>query len=86
MENINMTNEEKVMDAVTENIETGVEKSGTGIGKKLLIWGGVALASIAGLALGLIAHNKHEADTELHTPDDDQIIETTDEDIMSVVE
>lgn len=85
MENENIMFEE-VMDNEVETYEAESEKSGLG-GVALMAIGAIGAAAIgAAVTFGKKLWDKHKAKKELRKPDEDEIVEVTDEDIAEVTE
>ena len=85
MENEVMNYEEEVMEPEFE-IDEVERDSGMSAGVAVLIGAGVTAAGIAAVKLGKKLYAKIKARKELRQPDEDEIVEVTDEDIMDVVE
>lgn len=86
MENEIMNYEEEVMEPEFEIDEVEREESGMSAGVAVLIGAGVTAAGIAAVKLGKKLYAKIKARKELRQPDEDEIVEVTDEDIMDVTE
>lgn len=85
MENEIMDYEENMETMVyPEEVET--EDSGMSTGKVVLLGAGVALATAAIVKLGKKLYAKAKARKELRKPDQDKIIEVTDEDIETIAD
>lgn len=82
MENEIMNYEEEVMDSEVEVVET--EGSGISTGAAVLIGAGLAGAAYAVVKLVQNLVAKHKAKKEVRRPDEDELIEPTDAQIMEV--
>lgn len=85
MENEIMNYEEEVMEPEVEIDEVETENSGMNVGVAVLIGAGLTAAGVAAVKLGKKLYAKIKAHKELRQPDDDEVVEVTDEDVMSVV-
>lgn len=83
MENEIMDYEEEVMEPEVE-IDEVEGDSGMSAGVAVLIGAGVTVAGIAAVKLGKKLYAKIKAHKEVRQPDEDDIVEVTDEDVMSV--
>lgn len=84
MENEVMSYEEEIMEPEVEFDEVGTENSGLSTGLAMLIGAGLTAASIAAVKLGKKVYAKIKARKELRQPDEGDVIEVTDEDLMDV--
>lgn len=83
MENEIMDYEEEVMEPEVE-IDEVEGDSGMSAGVAVLIGAGVTAAGIAAVKLGKKLYAKIKAHKEVRQPDEDDIVEVTDEDVMNV--
>lgn len=84
MENEIMNYEEDVMNPEVEFDEVETENSGMATGVAMLIGAGLTAATVAVVKLGKKAFAAYKAKKELRKPDEDDVVEVTDEDIMDV--
>lgn len=84
MENEVMNYEEEVMIPEEETFETETESSGMGTGMAMLIGAGLTIATAAVVKLGKKAYAAYKYKKELRKPDEDHIVEVTDDDVMDV--
>lgn len=83
MENEVMNYEEEMIPEV-ETYEMESEGSGLSTGVAMLIGAGLTAASVAAVKLGKNLYAKFKAKKELRLFDEDDAVEVTDEDVMSV--
>lgn len=83
MEN-EIMNYEDVMDTEIEVPEMETDNSGMSTGVAMLIGAGLTLATTAIVRLGKKAVAKYKAKKELRKPNEDEIVEVTDEQIEEV--
>jgi hypothetical protein len=86
MENEIMNMDAEVMEPEFDTIEMENENSGIGTGMAMLIGAGLTIATTAAVKLGKKLWAKHKAKKELRKPDEGEIVEPTDEQIMEVVQ
>lgn len=86
MENNEIMNYEDVMETEAEAFEMEDCNSGMGTGAAMLIGAGLAIATTAVVKLGKKAWSKYKAKKELRQPDEDQVVEITDEQIEEVID
>lgn len=84
MENEVMSYEEEIMEPEVEFDEVGTENSGLSTGLAMLIGAGLTIATAAIVKLGKKAYAAYKAKKELRHPDEGDVIEVTDEDLMDV--
>lgn len=84
MENEFMNTEDEVMDTEISTVETESERPEMGTGVAMLIGAGLTLAVGAAVKLGKKAYAAYKAKKELRKPDEDNVVEVTDEDVMNV--
>lgn len=74
---------EEIMEPEVEIDEVETE-SGMNVGMAVLIGAGLTAAGVAAVKLGKKLYAKIKAHKELRQPDEDDIVEVTDEDIESI--
>ena len=84
MEDENMNTEDEVMDTEIATTEAEPEETGMGTGVAMLIGAVLTLAVGAAVKVGKKLYAKYKAKKELRKPNDDDIVEVTDEDIENV--
>ena len=77
-------NTEEVMDTEVDTVEAEPEETGMGTGVAMLIGAGLTLAVGAVVKIGKKAYAAYKAKRALRKPDDDDIVEVTDEDVASI--
>ena len=86
MENEIMNYEDEVMENEVDIYEMESEESGIGTGLAMLIGAGITAAGVAAVGLGKKLWAKHKAKKELRCPDEDEIVEVTEEDIEEIID
>ena len=86
MENEMMNFEEVTNNYEDVTVETGEEKAGLSGLVFMAIGAASVIALKKGVDLGKKLWDKHKAKKELRQPDEDAVVEVTDEDIAEVVE
>ena len=84
MEDEIMNTEDEVMDTEIATTEVEPEETGMGTGVAMLIGAGLTLAVGAAVKVGKKLYAKYKTKKELRKPNDDNIVEVTDEDIENV--
>ena len=84
MEDEIMNTEDEIMDTEIATTEVDPEETGMGTGVAMLIGAGLTLAVGAAVQVGKKLYAKYKAKKELRKPNDDDIVEVTDEDIENV--
>lgn len=85
MEN-EIMNYEDVMDTEIDAVEMEAEESGIGTGMAMLIGAGLTLATTAIVRLGKNLYAKHKAKKELRQPEEGEVVEPTEEQIVEVTQ
>lgn len=86
MENEIMNIETEVMETEFDAVELADENSGIGTGAAMLIGAGITAAGIAVVKLGKKLWANYKAKKELRQPDDGEVVEPTEEQIMEVAQ
>ena len=84
MEDEIMNTEDEVMDTEIATAEAEPEETGMGTGVAMLIGAGLTLAVGAAVKVGKKVYAKYKAKKELRKPNDDDVVEVSDEDIENV--
>ena len=84
MEDEIMNTEDEVMDTEIATTEVEPEETGMGTGVAMLIGAGLTLAVGAAVKVGKKLYAKYKAKKELRKPNDDDVVEVTDEGIENV--
>lgn len=79
-----MNTENEVMDTEISTVETESERPEMGTGVAMLIGAGLTLAVGAVVKIGKKAYAAYKAKRALRKPDDDDVVEVTDEDVASI--
>ena len=84
MEDEIMDTEDEVMDTEIATTEVEPEETGMGTGVAMLIGAGLTIAVGAAVKVGKKVYAKYKAKKALRQPDDDNVVEVSDEDIKNV--
>lgn len=85
MENEIMNVETEVMEPEFDTVEMENENPGIGTGVAMLIGAGLTIATTAAVRLGKKLWAKHKAKKELRQPEEGEVVEPTDDQIMEVI-
>ena len=77
-------NTEEVMDTEVDTVEAEPEETGMGTGVAMLIGAGLTIAVGAAVKVGKKVYAKYKAKKALRKPDDDNVVEVSDEDIENI--